>query len=64
VDDFESGGVQDGAFETSVLVSADDKSIEIFRSHTGANVFITAVDFVLTWQSFSGSNRYCYVGRP
>ena len=57
MDDFESGGVQDGAFETGVLVSADDKGVEIFRSHAGADVFITAVDFVLTWQIAPGSIR-------
>src|SRR5262249_7174137 len=51
VNDFETGGVEDCAFESSVLVAADNEGVEVLLLHSRANVFVAAIDFFLTWQS-------------
>src|SRR5215831_1593155 len=48
--DFESGGIKDSAFESRILIAAYDESVEVLPLHPGADVFVAAVNFVLTWQ--------------
>jgi hypothetical protein len=50
MNDFESGGVENRAFEPSVLIAADDESVQSGGLHAGADVFVTAIDFFRTWQ--------------
>jgi hypothetical protein len=48
MNDFESGGVENGSFESSVLTAADDEGVQPCGLHAGPNVFVTAIDFFLT----------------
>ena len=50
VNNFESGCVENRTFEPGILIAADDEGIEFVGRHPGADVFVAAVDFVLTWQ--------------
>src|SRR5262249_25305060 len=54
VNDFETGDIEHGPFEARVLVAADDQRVEACCPHGGADVFVTAIDFHLAWQSFLG----------
>jgi hypothetical protein len=54
VDDFEAGGVEDRAFESGVLIAADDQGVESGGLHPGTDVFVTAIDLFRTWQSDLG----------
>src|SRR6202521_5032586 len=51
MNDLESGRVEDGALESSVLIAADDESVQPGGLHAGTNVSVTAIDFFLTWQN-------------
>jgi hypothetical protein len=51
MNDFESGGVENGPLESSVLTAADDEGVELRGLHAGPNVFVTAIDFFLTRQN-------------
>jgi hypothetical protein len=50
MDDFEAGSVKDRAFESGVLIAADDQGIESSGLHAGTDVFVAAIDFFLSWQ--------------
>ena len=52
---FETRDVQDGAFKTRVLISADDKRIETRTLHGGTDVFVATIDLELAWQGVPGS---------
>src|SRR6266852_6395879 len=51
MNDFESGCVEDRALEPGILTAADDESVQSAGLHAGANVFVTAIDFLLAWQN-------------
>src|SRR5271166_1591947 len=52
--------IQHSAFETSILISADDQRFEASALHRGANVLVPAIDFELAWQLYSGAEvLYC-----
>src|ERR1700675_1356788 len=51
MNDFESGGVEDRALESRVLIAADDESVHAGGLHAGTNVLVPAIDFFLTWQN-------------
>ena len=50
MNDFESGGVENRALESSVLIAADDESVESRGLHAPADVLVAAIDFFLAWQ--------------
>jgi hypothetical protein len=50
MDNLESGRVENRAFESSVLIAADDQSVQSGGLHAGADVLVTAIDFFRTWQ--------------
>ncbi len=47
MDNLEVGNVAYRAFETGVLISADNQSVDLFGFHGRANVFVASLDFVL-----------------
>ena len=51
--DLEARGVEDGAFESGILIAANDERIDILLAHGGANVVVAALDFGWTRQCFS-----------
>jgi hypothetical protein len=58
---FKTGDVQDSAFETRILIAADDERVETRTLHGSADVFVATIDFELAWQwLFSErSSLYC-----
>src|SRR5271166_981028 len=51
MNDLESGGVEDGALESSILIPADHEGVQLGSLHPGTDVGISAIDFFLTWQN-------------
>src|SRR5208282_58967 len=51
MNNLESRGVKDRALESGVLIAADDERIQTGGLHPRPNVFVTAIDFFLTWQT-------------
>jgi hypothetical protein len=50
VHDLEAGNVKDRAFESGVLIAAYNERVQALPLHAGANVFVTAVNFLMTGQ--------------
>jgi hypothetical protein len=51
MNNLESGGVEDRALESRVLIAADDESVQSGSLHARADVLVPAIDFFLTWQN-------------
>jgi len=47
MNDFETGRVAHGAFESGILIAAHDQGIDLFGFHGRANILVSAVDFFL-----------------
>src|SRR5258708_9409370 len=47
MDNLEVGYVANGAFESGILIPAHDQGVDLFGFHRRADMFVTAVDFVL-----------------
>jgi hypothetical protein len=56
MNDFETGGVPHGAFESGILIAANDQGIDLFGFHGGADIFVATFDLVLAghWRMTSG----------
>ena len=56
VNNFETGGVPHGAFESGILIAANDQGIDLLGFHRGADIFVAAFDFCLAghWRMTSG----------
>src|SRR5262249_26363417 len=62
VHDLEARHIKDRAFESGVLVTADDQSVQPLGLHARANVGVTARNFLLTRQIVPpgrARNSYC-----
>jgi hypothetical protein len=59
MNDFKPGNIEDRAFETGVLVAANDESVQVFTLHGITDILESPVDFRLAWQRIPPEANHC-----